>query len=223
MLREDSVQNWMLSTLSVGNMVEESQSLHNRILLEHVPSGGEKLQLVIKAMKENRLISLTYRRYGSPENGTYTLAPYCVKLFHQRWYLLAMNPKGHMRVFAIDRILKIEILEEKFKIDEDFEASEFFSDCYGVVVNSDKQVEHIVLRAYGREAYALLDLPIHHSHQEVKRTEDYTDIEVRLRPTDDFIAHILSRGPWLQVMSPQWLVEEVKGWLTDTFYRYKYK
>ena len=31
-LREDSVQNWMLSTLSVGNMVEASQSLHNRIL-----------------------------------------------------------------------------------------------------------------------------------------------------------------------------------------------
>ena len=83
-LREDSVQNWMLSTLSVGNMVEESQSLHNRILLEHVPSGGEKLQQVIKAMKENCKISLTYRRYGSPENGTYKLAPYCVKLFHQR-------------------------------------------------------------------------------------------------------------------------------------------
>ena len=59
-LREDSVQNWMLSTLSVGNMVEESQSLHNRILLEHVPSGGEKLQQVIKAMKESRMICLTY-------------------------------------------------------------------------------------------------------------------------------------------------------------------
>jgi hypothetical protein len=41
----------MLSTLSVGNMVEESQSLHNRILLEHVPSGGEMLQQVIKAIK----------------------------------------------------------------------------------------------------------------------------------------------------------------------------
>lgn len=87
-LREDSVQNWMLSTLSVGNMVEESLSLHNRILLEHVPSGGEKLQQVIKAMKENRKISLTYRRYGSPENDTRTLAPYCVKLFRQRWYLV---------------------------------------------------------------------------------------------------------------------------------------
>jgi hypothetical protein len=45
----------MLSTLSVGNMVEESLSLHNRILLEHVPSGGEKLQQVIKAMRGGRV------------------------------------------------------------------------------------------------------------------------------------------------------------------------
>ena len=222
-LREDSVQNWMLSTLSVGNMVEESQSQHNRILLEHVPSGGEKLQQVIKAMKENRMISLTYRRYGSPENGTYKLAPYCVKLFHQRWYLLAKNQKEQMKVFAIDRILKIEIFEEKFKVDENFDAYDFFNDSYGVVVNGDKQVERIVLRAYGRKAYALLDLPIHHSQKEIKRTENYTDIEVHLRPTDDFIAHILSRGPWLQVISPQWLLENVKGWLTDTLDRYNNK
>ena len=213
----------MLSTLSVGNMVEESQSLHDRILLEHVPSGGEKLQQVIRAMKESRMISLTYRRCGSPDNGTYTLAPYCLKLFHQRWYLLAKNQKGQMRVFGIDRIEKIETLEEKFKMDEDFEANDFFADCYGVVVNGDKQVEQIVLRAYGREAYALLDLPIHHSQREIRRTETYTDIEVCLRPTDDFIAHILSRGPWLQIMSPQWLVEEVKSWLTDTLDRYKDK
>ena len=51
-LEEESVQNWMLSTMSVGNMVGESQSLHHRILLEDIPSGGDKLQLVMKAMKE---------------------------------------------------------------------------------------------------------------------------------------------------------------------------
>ena len=52
-LREESVQNWMLSTLSVSNMLGESQSLHQRILLENIPSGDEKLQVVINAMKEN--------------------------------------------------------------------------------------------------------------------------------------------------------------------------
>lgn len=41
-LREDSVQNWMVSTLSVSNLLGENQSIHNRILLENVPSGNER-------------------------------------------------------------------------------------------------------------------------------------------------------------------------------------
>ena len=40
-LREDSIQNWMLSTLSVNNLVSESLSLQERILLEPTSSGGE--------------------------------------------------------------------------------------------------------------------------------------------------------------------------------------
>ena len=35
-LREDSVQNWMLTTLSVSNLLSESKSLNDRILLETV-------------------------------------------------------------------------------------------------------------------------------------------------------------------------------------------
>ena len=57
-LQENSVQNWMLSTLSVSNLLGESMSLNERILLENVPSGGEKLKMVIKAMKESKKIRL---------------------------------------------------------------------------------------------------------------------------------------------------------------------
>ncbi len=42
-LREDSVQNWMLSTLTVNNLVGESMSLQHRILLENIPSDGDNL------------------------------------------------------------------------------------------------------------------------------------------------------------------------------------
>ena len=79
-LREDSVQNWMLATLSVGNMVGKSQGLQSRILLEHVPSGGEMLRLVIEAMRESRMVTVIYRRYGSETNSRFVLAPYCIKL-----------------------------------------------------------------------------------------------------------------------------------------------
>ena len=220
-LREDSVQNWMLSTLSVGNMVEESQSLHNRILLEHVPSGGEKLQQVIKAMKENRKISLTYRRYGSSENDTRILAPYCVKLFRQRWYLVGSNDEGMKRTFAFDRIEKVELLDEKFKMDEDFDAAEFFSDSYGIVVDHKMAPERIVLRAYGYERYYLRDLPLHHSQTMIAATADYCDFEQTLRPTSDFKAQLLSRGQWVEVLEPQSLSDEIVEWHKNAIERYK--
>lgn len=62
-LREDSVQNWMLSTLTVNNLVSESMSLQHRIVLENIPSDGECLETVIKAMKESKKVTIRYRRY----------------------------------------------------------------------------------------------------------------------------------------------------------------
>ena len=220
-LREDSIQNWILSTLSVGNMVEESQSLHNRILLEHVPSGGEKLRQVIKAMKESRMISLTYRRYGSSGNASYTLAPYCVKLFRQRWYLVARFESGMFSTFSFDRMEKVKLLDEKFKIDEDFDAAEFFSDSYGIVVDDRMDPERIVLRAYGYERYYLRDLPLHHSQREIAFTNDYCDFELTLLPTSDFKAQLLSRGQWIEVLEPQSLADEVVEWHKNAINRYE--
>ena len=219
-LREDSVQNWMLSTLSVGNMVEESQSLHNRILLEHVPSGGEKLHQVIKAMKENRMISLTYCRYGSSDK-TYTLAPYCVKLFRQRWYLVARFEGSMFKTYSFDRIESVELLDEKFKIDEDFDAARFFNDSYGIVVDDKMAPERIVLRAYGYERYYLRDLPLHHSQREITSTDEYCDFELTLRPTSDFKAQLLSRGQWVEVLEPQSLADEIVEWHQNAIERYK--
>ena len=133
-LLEDSVQNWMLSTLSVSNTLGESQSLHQRILLENIPSGGEQLQLVIKAMKENRSLMITYRRYGAPASYSCKIEPYCIKLFRQRWYMVGKLSNGWLATYSLDRIEDISMMETKFKIPEDFNAAEYFQDSYGIVV-----------------------------------------------------------------------------------------
>ena len=220
-LNEDSIQNWILSTLSVGNLVGESQSLNHRILLENVPSGGENLQIVIKAMKENRMISLTYRRYGSDTEGKYELAPYCVKMFHQRWYLLASFESGLKSIYAFDRIVDIEVLNQKFKVGETFDAADYFSDSYGIVVDESVKPERIVLRAYGYEPHYLRDLPLHHSQREINTTEDYADFELRLRPTAEFKGQLMSRGQWIEVLEPQSLADEIIEWHQNAINRYK--
>lgn len=40
--------------------------------------------------------------------------------------------------------------------------------------------------------------------------EDYSDFELTLRPTPDFYTPLLSIGPLIKVLSPQWLADEIK-------------
>ena len=88
LLRTDTVQQWMLSTLTVSNIVGEARNLHDRILLESIPTEGELLRQIVEAMHRSVLIDITYRRYGSTADASWTIAPYCIKLFRRRWYLV---------------------------------------------------------------------------------------------------------------------------------------
>lgn len=208
-LRSNSVQNWMLTTLSVGNVVSESLSLQNRILLENIPSGGDFLQLIIKAMRENHLVNLEYRRYGATESTQYSLAPYCVKLYRQRWYLLGRKNNGEFRIFSLDRVVDLSVSDVNFVIDKDFDANYFFSDCFGIVIADPTETQRIVIRAYGDEPYYMQTLPIHHSQKVIAQTDDYTDFELYMRPTLDFSGYMLSRACKARIIEPQWLADEI--------------
>ena len=220
-LQENSVQNWMLSTLSVSSLLAESMSLNERILLENVPSGGEKLKMLIKAMKESKKISITYRRYGGHATRTFDLEPYCLKLFGQRWYLLGRFADRGMATFSIDRMLEIKMSNEKFKIEEDFDAASYFSDCFGVMLDENSKPEKVLIRAYGFEPYYLRDLPLHQSQREIKSTEEYCDFELRLKITSDFKSKLLSRGEWIEILEPKALADEIIEWHQKAIERYK--
>lgn len=217
-LRDDSVQNWILSTLSVNNVISESLSLQNRILLQSVPAEDGYLGMVIDAMKKSVRIAVDYRKYGTDNPNRLNFEPYCLKLFKQRWYILghfhrdATEEKpetDYFGVFSFDRIINMKLTDVKFRIDPDFDAQEYFNECYGVLVGDDTRPERIVIRAYGYERYYLRDLPIHKSQYEIGRGENFADFEFYLRPTIDFSGHLLSRGSLLKVLQPQWLADEI--------------
>ena len=194
---EDSVQNWMLSTLSVNNIISESLSLHHRILLESIPSADERLEKIVTAMKKDHLIHIIYKKYDSDQVKEYMIAPYCIKLYHRRWYLLARIDSGEFRIFSLDRIRETEITDETLK------------------------PERIVVRAFGTECNYLRDLPLHHSQHEIATTEDYADFELYLRPTLDLQGQILSRGSRLKVLSPQSLADKISQTLQAAAALYK--
>ena len=220
-LTEDSIQNWMLSTLSVNHVISESLSLQKRILLEPIPSANGYLKPIIDAMKKKRLIIIDYHKYGAEESKEYVLAPYCIKLYHRRWYVLGRYESGEYRIFSFDRIKGLTISNDGFELDEDFDAEDYFSECYGVVRDEEKPVERIVLRAYGDESLYLRDLPIHHSQVEIGSGKGYTDFECYVRPTLDFCGQILSRGSRIQVLKPKSFADQIHQMLADALKKYE--
>ena len=223
-LEEETIQNWMLSTLSVNSMLSESRSVHNRILLESIPSDGENLHKFIDAMKRSVRIRVNYRRYGAEASSSpMKLDPYFVKLFNKRWYCLVKfpEPTGYLFTLAFDRIVSLEVTDEKFDYNKDFDPAGWLKDSYGIVRDLEVPVEKVLIRAFGKEVNYLRDLPLHHSQREVASTGEYSDFEMMLSPTADFYSPLLARGSAIKILEPQWLADEIKRLHQESFELYK--
>lgn len=143
-LNDESVQSYLLGTMSVNSIVVDSLSLQDRILMETAPIEGELLKCAIEAMRLSVKIHIEHRRYGADEVRTFVIAPYCLKLFKHRWYVLGhlsgVESESHPNcewngLFSFDRILSMHITDERFEMPDDFDAQAFFRDCYGVLVD----------------------------------------------------------------------------------------
>lgn len=219
-LGNNNLQRWMLDSLTIGNLLMESSSLKDRILLENIPAGKQHLQPIIGAMKLGQRMEMTYRKFGQAEAYTILVDPYAIKVFKHRWYLLAKTSKRpEPSIYALDRIESIKETAELFEYPDHFDTELFFKDYYGVM-GGVEQVERIVLRAYPPYINYLRTLPLHHSQKELESTPQHADFEFHLRPTFDFRQELLSQGNEVEVLEPERLRLEMQELLQKTLERY---
>lgn len=220
-IRQGGLRNWLLNTISTGNLLMENRQLKDRILLEEVPSVKDHLSPILDAMKADKTLLITYQSYWRDESNTFELEPYCVKLFKQRWYLVGRSPYyNQIRVYALDRIQNLETLEKKFKMPKKFNPKAFFEDYYGIIANDNAKVETVRLKVSASQSNYLRSLPLHDSQREVEKGEGYSIFELSLCPEFDFQQEILAQTPEIEVLSPDWLREEVAGKVKTLWKKY---
>ena len=219
-INDDTIEGWMLSTLTVNTVLSDSASLRNRILLENVPAGEEYLQTIILALKTNRRLNITYQRFGC-EIYEKTVSPYALKLFRQRWYILTYTGR-HIATYALDRMLSMGITDETFEMPEDFSPEEYFAEYYGITTD-DTPMAHVVIRAYGNVPDYLRTLPLHASQKEIEHTDEYTEFSYDIRPSVDFVLELMSYTDGLEVLEPIELREEIYKTLQASLERYSNK
>lgn len=214
-IRDDKLKEWLLNSLCIDEHMMDCKSLAGRILLENIPSGGNMLECITKAMLGGYKLRFIYAKYGSPDVNEHTAEPWGLVLYHQRWYVLVSFGDEKKYTFALDRMNNLEMTSEKFEIDPEFKVTDYFGEFYGIY-NSGRDKTKIVLRAYDDEAYYLRDLPIHKSQREIGSGNGYTDFMIELRPNKELIALLLSRRERLKVQSPDSIIDDMKAALDAT-------
>ena len=222
-LDKGRVMNWLLTSFSINNMMQESKSLKDRILFEDIPSGNEYLTTIVQAMKESLKLKVVRQSFGQESPYTTLIEPYGIKVFKKRWYLVGFtHSEKKIKIFAFDRILQVELTNEHFDMPDDFDMSMFFHNSYGILVQPDEyDVETVHLRVSAKHRHYLRTLPLHHSQKEIEKHEKYSIFTVKVYPTLDFIQEILSYGDEVEVVSPKWVREDVASYARNLYKMYK--
>ena len=210
-LNKPSFSSSLFNGLALDNQLRDNKGVLRRIVFEDIPSGFEYLPPIAEALSKNLLVKLQYRSYNTPKIKDFLIEPYGLKQTGRRWYLISHIPGfENLTVFSLDRIKSIELTEEKFKYDKTWNLNSYFDEVIGVNLEDDYECEEVKIRVYGHQRNYIESLPLHKSQKLLKREKEYSEYSYKLRPEYEFQHEILKMGFNAEVLSPQWLRDEIR-------------
>jgi hypothetical protein len=223
-LDNNAIRDWMLNSLSLRNLLNESAGLHDRIILEDVPSSHRFLTVVIDAMRDNKKLSLSYKGYSMTDYKEMVVYPFSIRLFKRRWYMIGYSEYSQdVRLYMLDRAEAIAMLDDKFVMPEDFDAEGYFEDYYGVRGARTQELTRLVVKVKANRCDLIRNLPLHSSQKEIEITNEYSIFEVYLRPNFDLKQELISYMDSIEVIQPEFMRNEMRATLRSMCKMYNSK
>ncbi|MBJ2124848.1 YafY family protein [Flavobacterium sp. IB48] len=176
----------------------------NTAAIEHIPD----FKIVLEAIQKQLPITFRHNSFYHLKEDDYTLKPYFLKQYQNRWYVIGETDKGY-RTFGIDRLENIVIGSKKFKSKTE-EAKDKFSNVVGLNY-VDHRIEKIHLSFNISQKPYVKSLPLHRSQKEIdSKNESLFDIELLIHPNFEFKQQVLKYGSLVKVIEPKWFADEIK-------------
>lgn len=215
----------LMESFEIINALKISSNLSNHIILEkRKPLGTNHMNFLIHAIKNKNEIHFSHTKYWEEEQAiTLTrVRPLVLKEARYRWYLVAIDLKDNrIKTFGLDRITNLGISSSKFNLPENYNPEEAFQFSFGVISESNKSPQKIILSFSFEQGKYIKSLPLHDSQKELINDEKEYRIELLLHPTYDFVMELLSIGKEVKVVEPESLKKEIIERLEATIKQYK--
>lgn len=172
--------------------------------------GGELLEQLVDIVKDHVVIKLNYSRFDSTESQVYTLHPYCLKEYKNRWYIIGyIEERDDIRTFGLDRIIQFEKLETKFRLEKGFDPEIYFKYSFGITVGSGIP-EPILMEFFYPQANYIKTQYLHETQKIISENKNGVLIQLDVIPSFELKSMILSYGDQVKVISPKWLKDEIE-------------
>lgn len=193
--------SWELTSFRLGNLSKEIRD-KSIVVMDPAPPAADLLEPILESIESKKILRMIYKSHYKEAKEVY-FYPVFVRLCGQRWYVVGINcADNNERVYAFERIQELDLDTGKecrhFNKNIKITPKDFFSHSYGVIKEGEPEL--IKIRAFWPQNAYLKDVPLHSSQEIVEEFESYTDFELFIRPTYDFIQALLSQREQLVVM-----------------------
>ena len=221
-IRDNPLYKYLMGSIHVNNLSTLALRHREKIMLQEMPTGVESLHVLLDAIDKGKTVRFEYVSYYAKDRvGSYEVIPCFVRLFERRWYLICEYlDHSKTRVLALERTRGLSIGEKSCQPSPEITLRLFYQDCFGVI-HDDKQPEEIVLKVYGHQVDYVRSTPIHASQKEIETTREYALFQYYLRPSFDFVQHLLWHRENLEVVRPTSLRDETRELLRQMLARYE--
>ena len=204
--------------ISLANAIQPEESTYMR--------GMEHFETIVTSIRKKRVISFIHYSYSKKLFKAILIHPYLMKESNKRWYVVGYSEEHkNIRSFGLDRVYDPMPINTSFKENKDINLRNLFENKIGLttIKNHDEEVpEKIEIRVSPKMANYVKSMPLHKSQSHIE-TDGHGEIIITLRlvPTYELIALILSYSNEMELLKPLWLRHELVAQLNQTIKNYK--
>jgi predicted DNA-binding transcriptional regulator YafY len=177
------------------------------------------IDMVNQAVTQRRRLDMTYRAMRARAETRRRVSPYRLLFFDGAFYVIGYcGLRQDIRVFALDRIRRLDLTDEPFDPPVDVILDDFLKSSFGVFLGPPTTVRV----RFAPEAAGYLSEKIWHASQKLHSQKDGSVIfEVEVAGTDEIKRWILTWGAQAEVLVPESLREEVRREAEDIARNYR--
>lgn len=173
--------------------------------------GRQYYQQLFDAIRSKHTLLIRYKTFKD-KCVEYTMSPYYLKQFNNRWFLFGINEGFDVLTnCALDRIESIAYSDHKYIPNNGkYDFQTYFNDIIGVSRNEDEAPIKIRLFVENATYPYISTKPLHHTQDVVKSFEDGVEIILNVVPNFELEQQIISYADGVRVLEPEFLRRKIE-------------